>query len=73
MSNLTRVSVDSGKMKAGATNAIRVERNNKLSYAERVRVQEGVFVTSSVARPYGATIWFETTAPVILCVKGEEE
>lgn len=67
MSNVTRVSVDSKRMKDGSPNAIRVERNNRLEYAEMVKVGTGMFVTSSVARPYGARIWFETTEPVILC------
>ena len=72
MSNVTRVSVDSGRMRNGAPNAIRVERNARLSYGTEVRVGAGVFVTSSVARPYGATIWFETTEPVILCAAQDQ-
>lgn len=67
MSGVTRVSVDSGRMRQGAPNAIRVERNGTLEYAHEVRVAGGVFVTSPVARPYGATIWFETAEPVVLC------
>lgn len=70
---ITRVSVDSGRMKNGAPNAIRVERDNKLEYAHEVHVGAGVFVTSPVARPYGATIWFQTEGPVILCAAEVEE
>jgi hypothetical protein len=65
--SVTRVSVDSGRMKNSQANAIRVEVDGKLEYAESVKVGGGMFVTSPIARPYGATIWFETDEPVILC------
>lgn len=72
MNDVTRITVDSTRMRAGAPNAIRVERDARLQYAEAVKVGAGMFVTSPVARPYGATIWFETTEPVILCSRGED-
>jgi hypothetical protein len=72
MSNVTRVSVDSGRMKNNLPNAIRVERDGHLGYAEEVRVGNGRFVTSHIPRPYGATIWFETTEPVVMCMAPDE-
>lgn len=69
---ISRISVDSGRAKSGAANAIRVKQNGKLEYAEMVKVGGGMFVTSSIPRPYGAHVWFETDEPVVLCVASEE-
>lgn len=69
---ISRISVDSTRMKNGERNAIRVERRGRLEYADQVRVKSGVFVTSEVARPYGATIWFETREPVVMCAAAQE-
>lgn len=71
MSQITRISVDSSRMRNGATNMIRVERDGNLAYAAEAHVGGGAFVSSSIPRPYGATVWFETTEPVILCVDPE--
>jgi hypothetical protein len=74
MSEITRISVDSGRAKGRLPNAIRIEREDgTLSYAEAVHVESGVFVTGREPRPYGAYIWFETSGPVATYRLAEEE
>lgn len=70
--SLTRISVDSARMKGKTPNPIRVEHEGTLYYGDSVKVYGGIFVTSEVARPYGATVWFETEEPVLMCVAPEE-
>ncbi len=69
MSTLSRVSVESGRVKEKHPRSIRVERDGVLTYGTEVRVLgAGRFVTDvENPRPYGAFIWFETTEPVIIC------
>jgi hypothetical protein len=71
--SVTRISVDSGRMKGRQPNPIRVENEGKLYYGDTVKVGGGMFVNSPKARPYGATVWFETEEPVLMCVAPEDQ
>lgn len=71
---ITRISVDGGRMKGNTPNPIRVEvGGGRLFYADAVKVSGGMFITSPVARPYGATVWFETEEAVVMCVAPESD
>jgi hypothetical protein len=71
--SVTRISVDSMRMRNGVNNPIRVEHQGKLAYADMVKTGPGYFVNApAMRRPYGASVWFETEEPVILCVMPDD-